>query len=143
MALRWLAYAHPVWMILSLAVVVLALRAGLRLRQQRQGRPAIVARPRGELLAAHLRLAKPAVVLVLVGFVAGPISAVWLRGFEPFSKFHGWLGLLAAALFALAAFWGHALETGRSREASRHGMTAGLALLVAALGAVAGFVLLP
>ncbi len=130
-------------MILSLVMIVLALRAGLRLRQQRQGRHSAVERPRGQLLAAHLRLAKPAVILVLVGFVAGPISAVWLRDFGPFSTFHGWLGLLAAALFALAAFWGHALETGRSRDAGLHGMTAGVALLVAALGAVAGFVLLP
>lgn len=129
-------------MLVALALVVLALRAGLRLRGQRQGRAASP-RPRGELLAAHLRLAKPAVGLVLVGLVAGPVSAVWLRGWQPFSKFHAWLGLAAAALFALAAFWGHGLETGRSRRAGRHGITAGLAVLVAAVAAVAGIVLLP
>lgn len=129
-------------MVGSLVLVVLALRLGLRLRQQRQGR-AVSDRPRGELLAAHVRLAKPAVALVLLGFALGPVSAVALRGWEPFSKFHGWLGLVAAGLFALAAFWGHALETGKSRKAGRHGVTAGLALLIAAVGAVAGFVLLP
>ena len=129
-------------MVGALVLVVLALRLGLRLRQQRQGR-AVSERPRAELLAAHLRLAKPAVVLVLLGFAIGPVSAVWLRGWEPFSKFHGWLGLIAAALFALAAYWGHALEKGQSRQAGRHGVTAGVALLIAAVGAVAGFVLLP
>lgn len=129
-------------MLVALVLVAFALRRGLQLRQQRQGR-ATTDRPRGELLAAHLRLAKPAVVLVLTGFIAGPISAVWLRGWEPFSKLHAWLGLAAATLFALAAFWGHALETGRSREAGRHGLTAGLAVLIAAVAAVAGFVLLP
>ncbi len=129
-------------MVGALVLVVLALRLGLRLRQQRQGR-AVSERPRAELLAAHLRLAKPAVVLVLLGFAIGPISAVWLRGWEPFSKFHGVLGLIAAGLFALAAYWGHTLETGQSRQAGRHGVTAGVALLIAAVGAVAGFVLLP
>lgn len=130
-------------MLLALALVLLALRAGLRLRGQRQGRALAPVRPRGELLAAHLRLAKPAVALVLVGFVAGPVSAVWLRGWEPFSKFHSGLGLAAAALFVLVAFWGHRLETGKSRQAGRHGLAAVLAVLVAALAAVAGFVLLP
>lgn len=141
--MRWLAYVHPAWMLMALALVLLALRAGLRLRGQRQGRVLRPARPRGELLAAHLRLAKPAVVLVLVGFVAGPLSAVWLRGWQPFSKFHGWLGLLTAALFALAAFWGHALETGKSRDVGRHAVTAALAVLAAAAAVIAGFVLLP
>ena len=129
-------------MVASLLLLVFALRLGLKLRQQRQGR-AVSAEPRARLLAAHVRLAKPAVALFLVGFVLGPVSAVALRGWEPFSKFHGWLGLAAAILFALAAYWGHALETGKSREAGRHGVTAGLALLLAAVGAVAGFVLLP
>ena len=129
-------------MLVALALVVLALRLGLKLRQQRQGR-ATSDRPRAELLAAHLRLAKPAVGLVLVGLVAGPVSAIWLRGWQPFSKFHGWLGLAAAALFVLAAFWGHALETGQNRKSGRHGITAGLAVLIAAAAAIAGFVLLP
>ena len=129
-------------MIVALVLIVLALRLGLRLRQQRQGR-AGPERPRAQLLAAHVRLAKPAVVLVLVGFAIGPLSAVMLRDWEPFSKLHGWLGLVAALLFALAAYWGHALEKGQSRNAGRHGVTAGVALLIAAVGAVAGFVLLP
>ena len=129
-------------MVGSLVLVVLALRLGLKLRQQRQGR-AVSSQPRAPLIAAHVRLAKPAIVLFLVGFVLGPVSAVALRGWEPFSKFHGWLGLVATVLFTLAAYWGHALETRKSRQAGRHGVTAGVALLIAAAGAVAGFVLLP
>ena len=63
-------------MVASLGVVALALRAGLRLRRARFGRE-----PRTpDLLRNHLRLAKPAVALICVGFLAGPISAAWLRG---------------------------------------------------------------
>ena len=134
-------------MVLALLLVFEVLRRGLRLRRQRQGLPGTGDVARSQLLAAHLRLAKPAVILVLVGFVGGMASAVWLRGFGPLSKFHGWLGLLAAGLFATAAFWGRRLERARPAEAKalagRHGLAGLLAVLVASLAAIAGFVLLP
>jgi hypothetical protein len=107
-------------MVASLALVFAALRVGLSVRRARVARrpPPPGARQR------HLRLAKPAVVCVGVGLVAGPASAVWLRGWEAFGTLHAWLGLAAAIGFGALALTGHRL-------------------LLAAVAAVAGFVLLP
>ncbi len=126
-------------MVASLGVVALALRAGLRLRRSRFGRE-----PRTpDLLRAHLRLAKPAVALICVGFLAGPISVFWLRGWEPFTTFHAWLGILTAALFIGVAILGWRLERHRGRPVDAHAILAGLAVLAAAVAVVAGLVLLP
>jgi hypothetical protein len=126
-------------MVASLGVVALALRAGLRLRRARFGRE-----PRTpDLLRAHLRFAKPAIALVCVGFLAGPISAVWLRNWTPFATFHAWLGSLAAALFLAVAVLGWRLEQRRGRPVDAHAILASLAVLVAAIAVVAGLVLLP
>ena len=126
-------------MVASLGVVALALRAGLRLRRARYGRE-----PRTpDLLRSHLRLAKPAIALICVGFLAGPISAAWLRGWTPFATFHAWLGVLAAALFLAVAILGRRLERHRGRPVDAHAILAGLAVLAAAVAVVAGLVLLP
>ncbi len=126
-------------MVASLGVVALALRAGLRLRRARYGRE-----PRTpDLLRSHLRLAKPAIALICVGFLAGPISAAWLRGWTPFATFHAWLGVLAAALFLAVAILGRRLERHRGRPVDAHAVLAGLAVLAAAVAVVAGLVLLP
>ena len=126
-------------MIASLGVVALALRAGLRLRRARYGHE-----PRTpDLLRSHLRLAKPAIALICVGFLAGPISAAWLRGWTPFATFHAWLGVLAAALFLAVAILGRRLERQRGRPVDAHAILAGLAVLAAAVAVVAGLVLLP
>ncbi|MDH3211099.1 MAG: DUF4079 family protein [Myxococcales bacterium] len=136
---RWLAYAHPAWMVASLALTALALRAGLALRRRRR-----VLGPRNpRARRAHLRLAKPAVGLLLVGLLGGPPSAVLLRGWEPFRTFHGVLGLLVAGLFVAAAVVGRRIEKRRSRAFDTHALLGMLAALGAAIAAVAGFVLLP
>ncbi len=126
-------------MVVSLALAGLTLRAGLALRRARLGRAARdpLARRR------HLRLAKPAVALVGVGFVLGPLSAVALRGWRVFASFHGLLALVVVALFAAAAVLGRRLEQGRSRAREAHAWLGALAVLGAALAAVAGLVLLP
>ena len=127
-------------MVASIAVALLALRAGLALRRTRIRRK----RRTPGLLRAHLRFAKPAVALVVVGFAAGPISAVWLRGWAPLATFHAWLGVIAAGLFVAAALLGRRLERpGGSRPVDAHGLLGGVAVLFAAVAAVAGFVLLP
>ena len=81
--------------------------------------------------------------MLLLGFIAGPTSAVALRDWEPLRTFHGWLGVLVAGLFLAAATLGRRLETGRSRAFDAHALLGLLALLGAAVAAVAGFVLLP
>ncbi len=126
-------------MLSSITLAFFALRAGLELRRRRlQG-----ARREAGLMRRHLRLAKPAVVLILIGFAGGPVSSFLLRGWQPFERFHAYLGLLAASLFTGAAVLGRRLERGRGRAVDAHGWLGVLALLAAALAAVAGFVLLP
>ena len=134
-----LAYGHPIWMIGSTLLCGVALRAGLLLRRSRRFRKR---RPAG-VREAHLRYAKPAVVALLVGFVAGPISAVLLRNWEPLHTFHGVVGLLAAALFVATGLLGRRLERGPARPFDAHAITGLLAMLAALVAGVAGFVLMP
>jgi hypothetical protein len=126
-------------MVVSLGLALAALRLGLALRRARAARrpPPAAARRR------HLRLGKSAVACVLVGLVAGPISAVWLRGWEAFATFHAWVGLAAALGFAGAAVAGHRLESGRADARPAHAGLAAAAVLAGAVAAIAGFVLLP
>jgi hypothetical protein len=137
--LRVLAWVHPAWMLVSILAAAAALRLGLRLRRERRAG----ARRSPELRRRHLRVARPAVAALLAGFAAGPVSAVALRGFEPFATFHGAVGVAVALLFAGAAWLGHELARGRSRSRDLHALLGGLGVLLAALAAVAGFVLLP
>src|SRR5262245_54156801 len=112
-------------MAVAIALAALALRAGLWLRRSRLG----PVRRTPAMRRRHLRLAKPGVALVLVGFVGGPISAAWLRDWAPFGSFHAWLGVLAAGLLAAAALVGRRLERGRSRAFDLHALLGGLGLL--------------
>ena len=126
-------------MTVSLALALLALRAGLRLRR---------ARVRGgrrdpTLLRRHLRLAKPAVAMIAIGFAGGPVSAVWLRGWDAFHTAHAWIALATVGLYAATALLGHRLEQARSRAADTHALLALLATLGASAAFIAGFVLLP
>ena len=126
-------------MVASLGAVALALRAGLRLRRARFGRE-----PRKpDLLRAHLAVAKPAIAAICVGFLAGPISAAWLRDWTPFATFHAWIGVLAVGLFLAVALLGWRLERRRGRPVDAHAAFAALAVLAAAVAVVAGMVLLP
>lgn len=136
---RWLAYAHPVWMLAALALATLALRSGLALRRARRLR----VRRHPEDLRRHLALAKPALGMVAVGCAAGPLSMAWLRGREPFGTAHGWIGLVALLLFVAAGILGRRLERGRGRPLDAHALLATLAMLAAAGAALTGFVLLP
>jgi len=134
-----LAYGHPAWMVVSTLLCGVALRAGLLLRRSRRFRRR---RPEG-LRESHLRVAKPAAVAVLIGFVGGPVSAVWLRNWQPFETFHGVVGLLAATLFVATAILGRRLERGPTRPFDAHAITGLLAMLATLVAGVAGFVLMP
>jgi hypothetical protein len=126
-------------MAVGLALAVLALRSGLALRRSRAGR----ARRTPAMRPAHLRVAKPAVLMLLLGFVGGPVSAVWLRNWDAFHSFHAWAGLAAATLFAAAGLLGHRIEAHGARNFDTHALLAVLAVLLGGLAAVAGFGLLP
>jgi uncharacterized membrane protein len=137
--LRWFAYAHPAWMVVGITLAFMAMRAGLKLRRARTQ----AGKRTRAMRDAHLRLAKPAVVVVSIGFLGGVASAYFLRGWTPFENFHGWLGLGVVGLFVAAAVVGHRVEEGKSRAFDTHAMLGGLALLAAAIAAAAGFALLP
>jgi hypothetical protein len=126
-------------MVVSLLLVLAALRLGLQLRRARAARRA----PPAGARAAHLRLARPALVCIGAGLLAGPASAVWLRGWEPLATFHGAVGVIAAGLFAAVALHGRRLERGMASARAAHAAFAALAILAAGVAAVAGFVLLP
>jgi hypothetical protein len=126
-------------MVIALGLAFLALRSGLALRRSRLRRS-----PRTpDMRPRHLRVAKPAVAMVAVGFVGGLCSWLWLRAGDPIGTFHGLVGALVMSCFAAAAVLGHRIEQGRSRARDAHALLGGLAMLLAGLAAVAGFVLLP
>lgn len=137
--LRALAYLHPAWMLVALATAAWAARSGLRMRRARR---LGTWRDRGDR-ARHLRTAKLAVALVVLGAAGGPLSIVWLRGRAPFETAHALAGLVALALFVATAVLGRRLELGRGRPLDAHAMVAMLALLASGVAALTGFVLLP
>lgn len=126
-------------MVVATLACGVSLRAGMALRRSRRFRKR---RERG-LRERHLRVAKPAVVAILIGLLAGPVSAIWFRDWEPIRTFHGAAGILAASLFVGAAVLGNRLEHGRTRAFDAHALLGLLAMLVAVVAGVAGFVLLP
>jgi hypothetical protein len=126
-------------MLVSLVLAAVALRVGLRLRRARGARRPP---PRGAR-RSHLRWAKPAVLCLGFGLLGGPVSAVWLRGWEPLGTFHGVVGLAMGGLLAATALYGRRFERGRRDARSAHAAFAALATLAAAVAAIAGFVLLP
>ena len=125
-------------MLISLGLVTLALRAGLAMRRRRQRS----APPDIDLLKRHLAMAKPGVVLALLGFVGGLVSSVQLRAWNPLETFHGGVAVLVVIMFSITAILGRQVEKGEGSP-SMHGLMGVLAFLGASLAAVAGFVLLP
>jgi hypothetical protein len=133
-------------MLVSLTLSLVALRTGLRLRRTRlRKQPA----PRGTR-ATHIRVAKISVVMLLVGFVSGPLSSYLLRGWTPFETFHGLAGGVAGVLFVATALRGRALELGPARGGANdpgtrdaHALFALAAVGMGAMAAFAGFVLTP
>jgi hypothetical protein len=123
----------------ALGLATLALRSGLALRRARRRGE----RRRPEARRRHLRRAKPAVALLALGWVGGPLSMWALRGRAPFETAHAWAGTFALALFLVAAWLGRRLERGRGRPHEAHALAAALALLAAGVAAGTGLVLLP
>ena len=126
-------------MVASLLLAGAALRVGLSIRRARATRKP----PPRDARAAHLRIAKPAIAMLVPGFLLGIASSVWLRGWEPFATFHGLVGFAAAVLFVATAFYGRRLERGDASARAAHAWLGLVAMAGAALAAFAGFVLLP
>ncbi len=135
----YLAYLHPLWMLGSLALAAATLRAGLALRRARLlGR-----RPGEDAYRRHLRLAKPTLCCVSVGFAAGLTSSVVLRGWDALHTAHGAVAVAALTLFLATGALGRRLERGKSGVREWHARLAALSLLLAAAALGTGLVLLP
>ena len=126
-------------MVCGLTLLALALRSGLALRRSRLGH----GRRTRDMRPRHLRFAKLAVTALLIGAVAGPFSWIWLRGGEFLGTFHGGVGLVVVALIGTTAVLGRQLERGASRSFDAHALAGAMLVLIAALSAMAGLVLLP
>jgi hypothetical protein len=135
----YLAYLHPLWMLGSLALAAATLRAGLALRRARR----LGQRRSAEHYRRHLRLAKPTLLCVTLGFAGGIASSVGLRGWDALATAHGAIAVAALALFLATGTLGWRLEHGRSRAPEWHARLAALALLLAAAALGTGLVLLP
>ena len=135
----YLAYVHPAWMLGSLALAGAALRAGLALRRARR----LGQRRSAEAYRRHLRLAKPALAALAIGFCAGLASSVGLRGWSAFGTAHGAIASAALAAFLATGTLGWRLEHGRTRAVEWHARLAALSVLLAAAALGTGFVLLP
>lgn len=134
-----LAYGHPLWMVVALVLAGAAARSGLRMRGARRLGTRRDPRDRGR----HLRIAKLAVALVVIGWVGGPLSMALLRDRAPFETAHAWIATSALVLFLVTAVLGRGLERGRHRRLDAHALVAMAGLLAAGLAAITGFVLLP
>jgi len=135
----YLAYLHPLWMLGSLTLVALTLRAGLALRRARR----LGQRRSAAHYRRHLRLAKPTLLCVTLGFAAGIASSVGLRGWDALHTAHGAVAVAALALFLTTGALGRRLERGKSRAVEWHARLALLAVLLAAAALGTGLVLLP
>ncbi len=125
-------------MTICLAALFYVMRIGFNMRRRRlEGQP-----PDPSLVQLHLRLAKPFVLFAVLGFVGGAASAVYLRDWGVLGTFHGVVGLVVVAVYSVTAFLGRQVERGE-REPVLHGFLGLVSTLLAALAAVAGFVLLP
>ena len=137
--LRTLAFAHPAWMLLSIAMALATARLGLEIRKLRLAdQPAGASRRR-----RHLRLGKATLLAIAVGFVMGPLSMYFLRDRSVFDSFHSILGIIVAGLFAWTGWSGRALSCGNRDARDVHRIAAASSLGAAFVSAVAGFILLP
>jgi hypothetical protein len=126
-------------MIGSLALAAVTLRAGLALRRARR----LGHRRNAADYRRHLRLAKPTLVAVTVGFAGGIASSLWLRGWSAFATAHGAVAAAALLAFLGTGALGRRLEQGDRTRLEWHSRLAALAVLLAAASIGTGFVLLP
>ncbi len=137
--LRVLAFMHPVWMVFSLVCAVATARLGLEIRRRR-----MIGRAVGrELRDRHLRFGQRTLVIVGIGFLAGPFSMLFLRDRDPFDSFHGILGIIVVGLYAWTGWSGRSLAKGKTDARDVHRIAAASSVAASMLSAIAGFILLP
>jgi len=134
-----LAYVHPAWMAGSLVLAAVTLRAGLALRRARR----LGQRRSASDYRRHLRLARPTLGVVAVGYALGIASSIGLRGWSALATAHGALASAALLAFLGTGWIGRRLERGDRTLLEWHARLAALAVLLAAASIGTGLVLLP
>ena len=135
----YLAYLHPLWMLGSLTLAAVTLRAGLALRRARR----LGQRKSAAVYRRHLRLAKPTLLCVMLGFAGGIASSLTLRGWDALATAHGLIAVGTLATFLATGVIGWRMEHGQSHAVEWHARLAALAVLLAAAAMGTGLVLLP
>ena len=136
---RALAFLHPAWMVLAIGMSVTTARLGLEIRRKRmRGEP-----PGRVLRERHLRFGQIAVVMVVVGFLGGPPSMIFVREQSSFQTFHAVIGIVSLGTHLWAGASGRSLAKGNQDARDVHRIAAASAIASAMLSAVAGFTLLP
>jgi hypothetical protein len=135
---HWLVWVHPVLMAALLALALLVLREGLRIRRGR-----IVGRRVDS--RRHRRLGRTAVPLLIAGFAGGLASMAWLRpGEEVAGSVHFRLALPALVGLAAGGLLGLRLERGAGMQTrALHAWLGALGLLLGLAAAGASFAILP
>jgi hypothetical protein len=135
---RWLAWLHPLLMTALLALTLVVLREGLRIRRGRIARRSVDSR-------RHRRLGRVAVPLVIAGFAGGLASMYWLRHDEPLAgSVHFLFALPAVIGLAAGGALGLRLERGAGLRTRRlHAWLGAIGLLLGLGAGMAGMAILP
>jgi hypothetical protein len=141
---EWVAFVHPIWQAVGLAVGFAALRQGLALRRRRrQGKWAEMPHASRR---RHARLGKACWGILASGYGLG-IAELWaIRGEPALRSAHFYFATLALALFCWGALYGLRLLRGTPAQAADrdlHGFLLPLALLLMVGVALLGLPLLP
>ncbi len=135
--MRGLAYLHPAFMLVVLALAIFVLRDGLAIRRAR-----LAKRPYRSI--RHRVLAKLVVALVVLGFGAGLVSMAVLRDRPVAESIHFPLVAAAALGISAAGGLGLLLERGASLQVrTAHALFGGIGVLLALAAAIAGMAILP
>lgn len=133
------AFVHPIMLAVALLLALWVLNTGLSMRRLRRRR----VKPPPGTRQRHLRIGQPTAVLLGLGMLSGPASAVWLRGWRALETVHGWLGLCAGACFIANALIGLRLKKQRSTHQALHGALGMIGVMLGLVATLSGIELLP
>jgi hypothetical protein len=131
-----MAYLHPIAGAIVLVLLVYVASLGLRLRT----RP----RARKDIAARHARLGRVVFTLVVVLWLSGVASTVWLRDdLSAATSFHFRIGTGIALLLAGSGYTSRLIEQGSVPARTIHPWLGAAAALLAAAQAVTGLRITP
>jgi hypothetical protein len=142
--IEWLAFLHPVWQSVGIALGFVALREGLRMRRRRreQVSTAIPSAQRWR----HIRLGQCSMWFIASGYLLG-MGELWFNRGEPVLRSgHFYLATVALGLFCWGVLYGFAMLRNSAAYAEQrdlHGFLLPLALVLLVGAGFFGLRLLP